>query len=45
MAAPGAQGSQDGSQADFGSQEAIFGAAFLDYLKSVSALQFALLDY
>ena len=44
MAAPGAQGSQHGSQAVFAIQEAVFGAVFLDFIKCVSALQ-ASLDY
>ena len=44
MAAPGAQGPQNGSRAVFGSQEAVFGAVFLDYIKRVTALQ-ASLDY
>ena len=44
MAAPGAQGPQNGSRPVFGSQEAVFGAAFLDYIKRVTALQ-ASLDY
>ena len=39
MAAPGAQGFQHGSQAVFASQEDVFGAVFLDYIKCVSALQ------
>ena len=44
MAVLGAQSSQDGSQAIFGSQEAVFGAVFLDFLKRISAFQ-ASLDY
>ena len=44
MAAPGAQGSKNGSRSVFGSQEAVFGAVFLDYIKRVTALQ-ASLDY
>ena len=44
MAAPGAQGPQNGSRAVFGSQEAVFGAVFLNYIKRVTALQ-ASLDY
>ena len=44
MAAPGAQGPQNGSRAVCGSQEAVFGAIFLDYIKRVTALQ-ASLDY
>ena len=44
MAAPGAQGSKNGFRAFFGSQEAVFGAVFLDYIKRVTALQ-ASLDY
>ena len=44
MAAPGAQGPQNGCRAVFGSQEAVFGAVFLDYIKRVTALQ-ASLDY
>ena len=44
MAAPGAQGPQNGSRAVFGSQEAVFGAVFLDYIKRITALQ-ASLDY
>ena len=44
MAAPGAQDPQNGSRAVFGSQEAVFGAVFLGYIKRVTALQ-ASLDY
>ena len=44
MAAPGAQGPQNSSRAVFGSQEAVFGAIFLDYIKRVTAPQ-ASLDY
>ena len=44
LAAQGAEGSLDGSQAVLGSQEAVFGAIFLHYIKRVSALQSSL-DY
>ena len=37
-------GPQNGSRVVFGSQEAVFGAVFLDYIKRVTALQ-ASLDY